>query len=131
MALLEEIREWALQFEAVGSQVTCRPPPPPPSDRDYLVLIDKDKFVGFEQWLFKNTFTPDGSRVLREGCSLDDPDFFQSFKREEINVIATCDIDFFNRFMLATALAKRFNLKLKRDRIALFQAVLYGVESEQ
>lgn len=124
---LADIRAASLQFEPVGSQVTCRPPPPPPSDVDYLVLIDKQKFVDFEQSLFKDGFTPDGSRVLREGCSLDDPDFFQSFKRAEVNIIATCDIEFFERFMVATGLAKRLNVMLKRDRIALFQAVLYGV----
>ena len=31
-----------------------------------------------------------------------------------------------DRFMVATRLAKRFNLQAKADRVALFQAVLYG-----
>lgn len=128
---IEQIKAASIRFEAVGSQVTCKPPPPPPSDFDYLVQIDPSKFVEFENSLYAGGFTLDGSMVLREGLELDDPDAFQSYKRERINVIATCSPEFFNRFMIATALAKRFNLMLKRDRIALFQGVLYGVEASQ
>lgn len=51
-------------------------------------------------------------------------------RRGNINVIVTPEMEFFDRFMAATELARRFNLMEKVDRIALFQAVLYGVKAQ-
>ena len=43
-----------------------------------------------------------------------------------VNLIVTRNDTFFNRFMAASSVAKRLNLLDKADRVAVFQAVLYG-----
>jgi hypothetical protein len=50
--------------------------------------------------------------------------------RDDVNLIATSDGDFFRRFLAATQVCIRLNLMNKEDRIALFQAVLYGNRDE-
>jgi hypothetical protein len=52
--------------------------------------------------------------------------WFTSLTRGEDNLIVTDAAWFASRFMVATRLAKRFNLQAKAERVALFQAVLYG-----
>ncbi len=69
-----------------------------------------------------------GSRIHAGGCLVGDPNSFQSYTLGKINVIATASEEFFYKFMESTAEAKRLNLLLKDDRIALFQKILYGVE---
>jgi hypothetical protein len=106
----------------VGSRVTCNPPPSD-TDEDWLVHVlhvDTEALVaaGFKQ---------DGSPQFYAG---NDNGGFRSWRRDELNVITTQSAEFFWRFVTATDLAKRFNLLAKADRIALFQAVLYGVRSE-
>ena len=105
--------------QAVGSRVTCNPAPVD-TDRDWLVLIKP----GAEKLLPENGFSQDGSPQFYTG---NDNGGFRSWRKGELNVITTPDNEFFQRFITATALAKRFNLLNKQDRIALFQAVLYGV----
>lgn len=56
---------------------------------------------------------------------------FQSFRCDDVNLIVTVDSEFYNRFVAATSVAMRLNLLEKSDRIALFQAVLYGNECLQ
>ena len=72
-------------------------------------------------------FTQDGSPEFYTG---NDNGGFRSFRKGDMNIITTESMEFFDRFMTATALAKRFNLLEKADRIALFQAVLYGVDAD-
>ena len=105
--------------QAVSSLVTCSPAPVD-TDRDWLVLIKP----GAEKLLPENGFSQDGSPQFYTG---NDNGGFRSWRKGELNVITTPDNEFFQRFITATALAKRFNLLNKQDRIALFQAVLYGV----
>ena len=109
-------------IRAVGSRVTCNPAPQN-TDEDYLVLADDDT----HSTLALAGFTQDGQPEFYTG---NDNGGFQSFRRGTVNVIATRDIEFFDRFITATELAKRFNLLNKSDRIALFQAVLYGVNAD-
>jgi len=103
----------------VGSRVTCDPAPSG-TDEDWLVLAspragDKLQEAGFSQ---------DGSPQFYTG---NDNGGFRSWRRGDLNVITTESREFFDRFETASDLAKRFNLLAKPDRIALFQAVLYGV----
>jgi len=123
-ALLAKCLEW----HEVGSRATCNPPVMD-TDRDYLCLvIDLNEFVtaadaelgcDIVSGIIKNdnSATASASRYPRD---------FTSIRAGEFNLIATDRREFFNRFMAATRLAKRFNLLAKDDRIALFQAVLYG-----
>ena len=107
--------------EPVGSRVTCDPAPED-TDEDFLCLVDDSVKDG--ELLEKAGFTQDGSPEFYTG---NDNGGFRSYRRGDTNVITTQDMKFFGKFMTATHLAKRFNLLQKPDRIALFQAVLYGV----
>jgi hypothetical protein len=106
----------------VGSRVTCNPPPVD-TDEDWLALC-----IGNTTELMRSHgFKQDGSPQFYTG---NDNGGFRSWRRGELNVVTTESNEFFWRFITATDLAKRFNLLAKADRIALFQAVLYGVRSE-
>lgn len=117
---LSQILDW----EPVGSRVTCSPAPTD-TDQDVLVLIHPDKIYQVFGWLSGNGWSLDGS----DPGNFDDigvESRFQSFSRGEINLICTSSEVFYNRFIAATAVAKHLNLMKKADRLILFQAVLYG-----
>jgi hypothetical protein len=106
----------------VGSRVTCDPPPTG-TDEDWLVLCRSD----VAEEMAADGFKQDGSPQFYTG---NDSGGFRSWRDGDLNVVTTESNEFFRRFLTATDLAKRFNLLAKPDRIALFQAVLYGVHSE-
>ena len=106
----------------VGSRVTCNPVPVG-TDEDFLALVP----FNVTKLMKEDGFTQDGSPEFYTG---NDNGGFRSFRKGDMNIITTESTEFFDRFMTATALAKRFNLLEKADRIALFQAVLYGVDAD-
>ena len=109
-----------MDFRPVGSRVTCNPPPTD-TDEDWLVYVsDLDQMSGDLSML---GFHQDGDPELYVGI---DEQHFRSFRRGDVNLVLTSKDTFFDRFMVATSLAKRFNLLEKADRIALFRGVLYG-----
>lgn len=124
MELPSVIKDKCVRFEPVGSRVTCDPPPLD-TDQDYLVLVDEEDAEAVFSLLSTIGYALDGSdpgdafNVADEGC-------FQSYSYSDVNLIITADESFFGRFMAASSVAKRLNLLDKADRIALFQAVLYG-----
>lgn len=99
-----------LECEAVGSRVTCNPPVLN-TDRDVLVLVRDCVAAGeaCERLGFKTS----GSHIGHEA--------------HEMNLILTDCPKFYDLFLAASSVAKRLNVREKQDRIALFQAVLYGV----
>jgi hypothetical protein len=121
---VHEIPELTGLFEMrtpVGSRITCTPPPMD-TDQDWLYLTsDLARFVKAAE---AAKFEVGGS------CCDDDSStvqVFQSLKRNDrINIIVTANKAFHDRFLAATHVARRLNLLNKPDRIALFQAVLYG-----
>lgn len=134
------IPEWRKQHKIaawapVGSRVTCDPAPGN-TDADFLILLDNptksndvsDRFSGeLRQW----HWVIGGSKpVMVDDYEFPADEAFTSFTRGEINLIVTESPVFFKRFMAATAMAKRYNLLEKADRIALFQAVMYGSVKE-
>eukprot|EP00873_Tetraselmis_striata_P030354 jgi/Tetstr1/450618/TSEL_037654.t1 len=72
--------------------------------------------------------------LSNEGWKLDNPNehyrpeegVFNSWRKGEVNLIVTGDHSFRRRYLAATEVAKKLNLMEKRDRVLLFQAVLYG-----
>ena len=99
----------------VGSRETCNPAPTD-TDIDVLVLIDGSRWDSFQSCLYAEGF---------ETHAYPGADFV-TYRKGDVNLLATYDKAFFDRFMAATSVAKRLNLLEKSDRIALFQAVLYG-----
>lgn len=123
---LASILDRCIQTDPVGSRVTCNPAPTD-TDEDWLLLVNADTFASMYDELAYFGVTQDGSCPFNESADiLEADDSFASFKIGELNLIFTTDPEFYDRFMLATAVAKRLNLLEKADRIALFQAVLYG-----
>jgi len=116
--------ELCSRIEPVGSRVTCNPAPTD-TDADYLAFVQPALWDQLHAALDANGFESHPAYETPESPP------FASFRNGAVNVIATCEEWFFNRFMAATSIAKRFNLLRKDDRIALFQAVLYGREVEQ
>jgi hypothetical protein len=127
--LIEYLKGAVERIEPVGSRVTCNPPPMD-TDEDWLVFLQPGDFAQFEDVLICGKgFELGGSRIHAGGCLIGDPGSFQSYTLGHINVIATASESFFDKFMEATAEAKRLNLLVKSDRIALFQKILYGVNN--
>jgi hypothetical protein len=122
---LNELRERALQVELVGSPVTCCPAPED-TDQDVLVLVAKAQLFDCLFALQDAGFSLDGSSPDNLAEHLESVESFSSFKQGDLNIILTSDEQFFRRFMATTSVAKHLNLLEKEDRIALFQAVLYG-----
>lgn len=109
--------------DQVGSSVTCDPPVLN-TDLDYLVLaVDWQPFLSqalHEGWELSGYWaTHDIASALETGD-------FVSLRKGALNIILTASVTFRKKFLLATKLAKQFNLLKKSDRITLFQAVLYG-----
>lgn len=109
--------------EQTGSRRICNPPPEG-SDIDWIVLAESEKLYS---WLISQGWEMEGDYVFSE--TVDEGDF-RSFRKEEINLIVTSKRDFYNAFSLATKVARRLNLLEKKDRVVLFQAILYGNEPE-
>ena len=102
-----------------GSRVICDPPVMD-TDEDYLILIPEEDRETIEDLLEQDGYVEGGSGHTYQN--------FLSYKNYEhnvpINILLTCQKDYFDRFSKATALAKALNLKEKSDRITLFEAVV-------
>ena len=118
--LLLPFKEYIRSYAYVGSRVTCDPPP---IDTDIDILVLTNNHIIFLQTAEKIGYELDGSGV-GDRFGLEEIRFF-SIKYNDVNLIVTPHEDFFKRFIAASTVAKRLNLKHKSDRVALFQAVLY------
>ena len=112
----------------VGSRATCNPPPTQ-TDIDYLILIRESvSMATFARQLRADGFSLDtgGEYMGPESVPNQEESHFYSFRKGDLNLIVTKELDFHSRFLSATLLAKRFNLMKKVDRIALFRVILYN-----
>ena len=105
-----------------GSRETCNPIPTN-TDIDYMILVKPNCMFGVNVNLEVSDFDLGGSLVIDERTI--NRNLFWSFTKGDLNLLITEDINYFNKFKQATALAKSLNLLDKGDRITLFQAVLY------
>jgi len=120
----------ASKWQLVGSRVTCNPPPKD-TDQDVLVFIHGGKAEEFVGLMEDAGFVVElGDGYAADALNVGLKGRFQSYRHGNVNLIVTIDEKFYKRFVAATTVAKRFNLLSKDDRIALFQAVLYGNECE-
>lgn len=119
-----------ISVEPVGSRVTCNPAPTD-TDEDFLCmahggyLMDTEGDGEIPGKLARLGFTAESCASYTDDSG-EHNSIFMSWRRGETNLIVTQDEDFYNKFLVASVLAKRFNLLNKEDRISLFQAVLYG-----
>lgn len=136
-----EIEKWLVahdcRVEVCGSQVTCDPPPPA-SDTDYLVEIvrPEDLYHSFStpQCALEGQVSVVIAYLTNAGFFLEGRDHYQhmtsstfaSLRRERVNIILTSNPEFARRHRAATHICTRLNVLAKPDRVAIFQAVLYG-----
>lgn len=124
---IPDMRGICIEIQHVGSRVTCNPPPQN-TDDDWLLLVSDWRVALVvairASYLVGGSVPSDQLEESKERLR------FTSLKRDcdKTNLLITDDEEFFDRFMAATSVAKRLNLLEKDDRIALFQAVLYGNE---
>lgn len=100
----------------VGSRAICSPTPDD-TDDDWLFLVDD--LVNERTQLTLKGWGESGSQSV-------EPDGWKSLRKGIYNYILTDDADFFDKFILATRLCKRLNLKNKEDRIVVHEAALYN-----
>lgn len=104
-----------IAWEPTGSRYTCDPPVKY-TDEDYIILVEN--FVDVSQYdLLKLGFKRDAAEQYENTK-------FSSYRKGHLNYIVTDDKEFYSRFCLATKVAKELNLKKKRSRISLFNAIL-------
>ena len=116
---LEDLLDLTIEWEPVGSRVTCNPPPTD-TDNDILCLVeDRKQFVA-------ECGSADFATMTREYTGQSNQSPFTSLRRGDVNLIVTDNDVFYNLFRLATCIAKRRNIMDKADRITLFQHILYG-----
>ena len=119
----------AERYRLVGSRVTCNPPPLD-TDQDVLVEVQSCNRIAMEEQMRQEGYVFEGSTPTDVAAGLGDvmdpQRVFTSMRKGSMNYILTSDPDFYQRFTAATELAKKFNVLAKADRIAMFQAVLYG-----
>lgn len=112
-----------IAVESAGSRVTCNPAPTD-TDEDYILHVQDlgvvDGILAPEGWVFG------GSEIPPDANYTAPDEWFASYTFGHVNLIITASEAFYTRFVAATHVAKRLNLMHKPDRIALFQAVLYG-----
>jgi hypothetical protein len=140
-------------WEPVGSRVTCNPPPTD-TDQDILVLLPKENLEVFNQELYANKWTScsdreetDSPPVPPVGSSSDvwwawgeamnkweatqdtygtlaDGESFESWRKEDINLIVTLDPEWFDKMMEACEVCKALNVMSKAERIAIHSKIV-------
>lgn len=97
-------------------------PPVMDTDEDYVLLV-KDVFEA-DAWLECNGFARPSTE---EDYELEESsDLLFTYRKDNLNLLVIESPSFFNKWSIATYLAKQFNLAKKEDRVALFKYVLYG-----
>lgn len=117
-SLSPEMAEFVLQAAPTGSRVIVDPP---------ILNTDDDYVLRVSNLPMFTQMAEAAGWSTRQAPSVP---MFQSYRKGVVNLIVTESVNFFDRFEVATALARRFNLAKKSDRIAVFQAVLYAEKYE-
>ena len=126
-ALAPELSGMYQSSYPVGSRRTVVPAPTDTDDDWLLFTKDVHALAGVA---IAHGFEVDSGSIILDPLDViaSRHQFFWSMSREadKLNIIITQDETFLHKFLAATSVAKRLNLQGKDDRIALFQAVLYG-----
>lgn len=123
-AIRIQIEALGCRMEPCGSRVTCDPAPAD-TDEDWLVAAPpEERAIG----LLVSVLSEQGFKWESGGEHYQQAvaGTFMSWRKGDLNLIVSSSQDFLTRHRAATAVCKRLNLMDKQDRIALFQAVLYG-----
>jgi hypothetical protein len=113
------LADYIIEYELVGSRITVDPPPTD-TDLDVLILCEPDLDAAISA-CHRHGFNDDGSYKELPSC-------FWSVRRGDLNLILTNDKEFYDLFCLASYVCKTLNVVSKKDRITVFQAILYGTK---
>lgn len=109
------------KYFPTGSRIICDPPVLD-TDIDYVILVEnKNKF---EKEIFQIGFRDSSHNTLCNYLNIKSE--FNSYKRDQINLIITESESFYNKFFTFTNEARLRNLTKKSDRVALCKSFLYG-----
>lgn len=122
------IRDSTVNITRVGSRVTVNPPPMD-TDDDYLILTAF--YQDTANWLLDNGWELGGSRDPQWNVESVNgvQGIWNSFRKDDINLIVTNSNEFYSKFRLAAAVCRRLNLASKQDRIIIHRAIMNGEES--
>lgn len=102
-----------------GSSVICDPPVLD-TDIDYIVYTNEE--IKLDTFLKCEGFTKSSSE--EEDYDMES-EGFACYRRDNLNLIVTISSSWYNKWVLATRVAKALNLRNKADRVMLFKAFLY------
>ena len=122
--------DYATRAIHTGSRVICNPPVLD-TDDDYLLLVDIELTKALQEKLYADGFKLGGSGIrfksLKEFPDIEsierDNGVFNSFKKDNLNIIVTASHEYFENFVKATFLCRRLNLTNKEDRVEVFQSI--------
>lgn len=109
-------------IKQTGSSVICNPPVLD-TDRDYICCVTsfKEAKVLLDKVGFKASTHDEAEYDIQEDG------LFICYRKDDINLILTEDIDFYLKWCRATDLATKLNLLAKEQRITLFKYILYDI----
>lgn len=99
-----------------GSRVICDPAPED-TDEDWVIYPENYQH-------YVDDLLSDGWETYNNVNYVGE--LFTSLRKGDLNYIVVSTGEMYNKFVLATKVAKRLNLLKKEERILLFQAILYN-----
>ena len=140
---IQSLEKYYQKILPTGSRVICPQNVSELSDADYMILIRKADEVSLSEMLVYNGWAMGGSLLpdtpvgaLREfhevkDGALDQSGVFHSWKLLHggitLNLLVTCNPQYFDDFTRATFLARKLSLTNKASRVILFQAIAMNV----
>lgn len=114
MKIPKELYEDMMQ---TGSSVICDPPV---TDTDIDFVIYTKNLDRLSTWLINEGF----KKTSKDEYEIEDlQNQFCCFRLHVVNLIVVSDKEIFNKWVEATTLAKRLNLRIKQQRIELFKYI--------
>lgn len=102
-----------------GSSVICNPPVTD-TDIDYVIYTNEE--IKLDTFLKSKGYTK--SCAEEEEYDLEN-EGFSCYRLNNINLIITTNRKWYLKWVLATKVARKLNLKVKADRVMLFKSFLY------
>lgn len=116
------INEFGVMPLLTGSRFICDSVPDE-SDWDYVLQVPNlnSEVAGLIGYLAERDFVIESGEHYQVGAST-----FISMRKDNINFLISKDKEWCKKHRIATRLCKKLKLNGKADRVAVFQALLYG-----
>lgn len=114
---MKDLLSLAIANHPTGSRYICNPAP---------TDTDDDTVVLWEEGTLNKAIDVYLDAGWKMGGSYIPGNKWQSFKLNELNHIVTDNLEYYQKFITATNVAKRLNLLKKEDRVVLFDCIVHG-----